>query len=158
MSFNPPPPGDGTPPGEVPGYPGPSEFPPPEGLPAPYSSGGTPPHLPPPPYPGAPQYPGGQYGGMPQTMSHSNATVILVMGILGLVVCAPLGIVAWVMGGKALKEIDASGQYYDNRGTVQAGRIIGIIATIFLILQILFVVFLVGLGGFAAFVEGVTSV
>ena len=29
-----------------------------------------------------------------------NGTLILVLGILSLVLCAPLGIVAWVMGQK----------------------------------------------------------
>src|SRR5690625_4557575 len=105
MSFNPPPPPEGTPPGEVPGYPGPGEFPTSGEPPAPYSDPDPSPYQTPPPYMGAPQYPGGmgapqypggQYGGgMPPVASHPNATVILVMGILGLVICAPLGIVAW---------------------------------------------------------------
>ena len=55
--------------------------------------------------------------------------MILIFGILGFVVCFIFGIVAWVMGGKALKEIDAAPGRYSNRSTVNAGRICGIIST-----------------------------
>lgn len=85
-----------------------------------------------PEYSGSPQFGG---GGMPQT--HPNGTTILVLGIVGLVLCAPLGIVSWVMGNKALKEIDASGRTYTNRGNIQAGKIIGIIAVVLWVLGIL---------------------
>jgi hypothetical protein len=59
----------------------------------------------------------------------SQATTILVLGILGLVCCAPLGIAAWVMGNKELEAIDAGLRNPENRGTANAGRIIGIVAT-----------------------------
>ncbi len=64
----------------------------------------------------------------------SQATTILVLGILGLVCCAPLGIAAWVMGNRELQAIDAGMRNPENRGTANAGRIIGIIATVLLIL------------------------
>ena len=79
----------------------------------------------------------------------------MVLGILGLVsvaVCALfapiLGIPAWVMGNNALVEIDANPAAYTNRGTVQAGRICGIIATaLFGALIALYAVFFVILAG-----------
>jgi len=74
-----------------------------------------------------PNYGPGYYGPPPQT--HPNGTTIMVLGILSLVVCGILGPFAWSMGNKALKEIDASGYVYENRGMVQAGRICGIIST-----------------------------
>src|SRR5699024_6481192 len=95
-----------------------------------------------PEFSGSPQFGG---GGMPQ--SHPNGTTILVLGILGLVLCAPLGIVSWVMGNKAMKEIDASGVTYINRGNIQAGKIIGIVAVVLWALEIF--LFLLACGIFA---------
>ncbi|GAB2921921.1 DUF4190 domain-containing protein [Nonomuraea fastidiosa] len=88
-----------------------------------------------------PDYGPGYYGPPPQ--SHPNGTTILVLGILSIVVCSFIGPFAWVMGNKALKEIDASGYYYENRSQIQAGRICGIIGTVFLILAALFVAFII---------------
>jgi hypothetical protein len=79
-----------------------------------------------------PDYGPSYYGPPPQT--HPNGTTILVLGILSLVVCGILGPFAWSMGNKALKEIDESGYLYENRGTIQAGRVCGLIATIILII------------------------
>ncbi|MFI7612590.1 DUF4190 domain-containing protein [Nonomuraea terrae] len=72
------------------------------------------------------------YGPPPQT--HPNGTTILVLGILSLVICSFLGPFAWAMGNRALREIDASGYFFDNRGQVQAGRVCGIISTVLLCL------------------------
>ncbi|MGN9839824.1 DUF4190 domain-containing protein [Nonomuraea sp. H19] len=76
----------------------------------------------------------------PQPHTHPNGTTILVLGILSLVVCTPLGPFAWSMGNTALREIDESGLFYDNRGSIQAGRICGIISSILLIVTVAFVV------------------
>lgn len=103
---------------------------------------------PPPNYPGMPHPPGGA-GGPQYPGDHPSGTVVLVLGILGLLVCGPLGIVAWVMGNNALKEIDDSSAVYTNRGTVQAGKILGIIATILMILGIVMMGFFLGLGLFS---------
>ena len=59
---------------------------------------------------------------------NSQATTILVLGIIGLICCGPLGIVAWVMGNTELQAIDAGRRDPNNRGTANAGRIIGIVA------------------------------
>jgi hypothetical protein len=67
---------------------------------------------------------------MPQ--AHPQGTTILVLGILSLVICGLLGPVAWVMGNNALAEIDRNPSAYSNRGSVQAGRICGIVATVLL--------------------------
>ncbi|HEY5890697.1 MAG TPA: DUF4190 domain-containing protein [Acidimicrobiia bacterium] len=61
----------------------------------------------------------------------SQATTILVIGILSLVCsCFPLGIAAWIMGNKEIAAIDAGMRNPQNRQTANAGRIIGIIATV----------------------------
>jgi hypothetical protein len=58
----------------------------------------------------------------------------LVLGILGILCCGLLGPVAWIQGNNAIKEIDAAPWAYSNRGSVQAGRILGIVVTVLLIL------------------------
>jgi uncharacterized membrane protein len=74
--------------------------------------------------------------------------LILVLGILGLIICGPLAIVAWVMGSGDLKQIDAGTMDPSGRGTTQAGKIIGIIGTILFIISIIAVgiCFMFGLG------------
>jgi hypothetical protein len=77
------------------------------------------------------------YGyGYPVPPNHPQATTILVLGILGCVCCSPCGPFAWVMGHRALKEIDSSGGTVGGRGRVLAGYICGIIATVLLILGV----------------------
>lgn len=68
----------------------------------------------------------------------SQATTILVLGILSLVLCQVLGPFAWVMGNKELAGIDAGRRAPQNRGTAQAGRILGIISTVLMIIGIVF--------------------
>ena len=64
----------------------------------------------------------------------------MVFGILGLVICGPLGIAAWVMGSNDLKQIDAGSMDPSGRSLTNGGRICGIIATIlFVVYVILFI-------------------
>src|SRR3989337_708455 len=98
------------------------------------------------------QYPPQFPAGRPQ-QDHPKATTILVLGICGLALCQVLGPFAWSMGNKALREIDASNGQLGGRDTVNVGRILGIIATVFLGLGVLFLVFfvlLVGVGAYSA--------
>ena len=85
---------------------------------------------------------GGGYGVYVPPREHPQGTTILVLGILSLVVCGLLGPFAWVMGSKALLEMDASPGVWSNRGNVTAGRICGIISSCLLavgiVLAILF--------------------
>ncbi len=71
----------------------------------------------------------------------SQATTILVLGILGLVLCQFLGPFAWVMGNKELAAIDAGTRPPENRGTAQAGKILGIISTVMLAIGVVFFAF-----------------
>lgn len=59
-----------------------------------------------------------------------NGTMILVLGILSLIVCAPLGIVAWIMGQKERK-------LYPHDDMVTVGWILGIVGTCLLILGVI---------------------
>jgi hypothetical protein len=70
-------------------------------------------------------------------MKPHRATLILVLGILSLVICAPLGIAAWIMGNTDLKEMDAGAMDPSGRSSTNAGRICGIIGTVLLILCVL---------------------
>jgi hypothetical protein len=81
-------------------------------------------------------------------MKPHRGTLILVLGILGLVVCTPVAIVAWLLGSADLKEMDAGTMDPSGRGNTQAGRVCGIIGTILLIISIIAVglFFMLGLG------------
>jgi Domain of unknown function (DUF4190) len=73
-----------------------------------------------------------------------------VLGIVGLVgiVCGltlVLAPVAWYVGAKAVREIDASPGRYAGRQKAFAGKVMGIIGTVLLVLFILAVVALVAL-------------
>ena len=70
-------------------------------------------------------------------MKPHRGTLILVLGILGLVICAPLGIAAWIMGSGDLKQMDAGTMDPSGRGNTQAGKICGIIGTILLIIGVI---------------------
>jgi hypothetical protein len=102
----------------------------------------------PPPHPyGAPAYGGYQ----PSPPDHPQATTILVLGIIGVFVgvVAP---VAWWMGSKAKKEIEASGGRIGGLQQVTVGWILGIIMSILLAvsLVIMLFVFIAVIGVFAA--------
>lgn len=74
--------------------------------------------------------------------SGTNGTMILILGILSLVGCSILGPVAWILGNNAL----ASGTVDPSQaGQVNAGRICGMIGTVFLVLTLIWFFFLGGL-------------
>ena len=101
---------------------------------------------------GQPQY-GQPYPYQPPVQyppDHPRSTTVLVLGILGIVACAPLAPFAWVMGRSALREIDASNGGYGGRGAANAGYILGIIGTALLAFGILVVLFVIALAGIGA--------
>lgn len=94
--------------------------------------------------------PGGYQSG---SMQPHRGVMILVLGILGLLLCFILGIIAWVMGNGDLRQMDAGLMDPSGRGLTQAGKILGIVACGLQILGIVIWVLLVGLaivGGVAA--------
>ena len=75
---------------------------------------------------------------------HPAGTTVLVLGILSLVICGLLGPIAWVKGNKAKREMDSQpGVQWSNRGSITAGRICGMIASILLIVGVVVFVLLV---------------
>lgn len=88
-----------------------------------------------------PEFPTGS-GAYPEA---SQATTVLVLGILGIVICGILAPFAWSMGNKELAAIDAGRRPPDQRSTANAGRILGIIGTVLLGIGIVvFLLFIVG--------------
>lgn len=108
-----------------------------DGEPPPPSSGSwsadPPPsyHAPPPPSAWPPQ-PYGTPPAWPPVASPVNGQMVLVLGILGLVLCHILAPFAWHMGNQALATLDAVGDSLAQRGSVNTGRICGIIGTVLL--------------------------
>jgi len=85
-------------------------------------------------------------------MKPHRGVLILVLGILGLIMCQPLGIVAWIMGNGDLKAIAAGAMDPAGKDMTNIGRILGIIASVLLALGIVFCIlfFIVGIGAAAA--------
>jgi hypothetical protein len=79
----------------------------------------------------------------------TNATKSLVLGILSLVTCIcygviglPLGIIAFILGNKAMKIFNENPENYESSGNASAGKIIGIIGIILNTIFILTVVWI----------------
>lgn len=70
----------------------------------------------------------------------SQATLALVLGILGIVVCQVLAPAAWVIGNNELKAIDGGLRPPENRGNANAGKILGIVGTVLLGLGLIAIV------------------
>ena len=86
---------------------------------------------------------------MPQTsLKPHRGVLILVFGILGIIVCFPFGIAAWIMGNGDLNEIRSGQMDPEGEGMTQAGRICGMIATILAALGLVigFFIFVLGVG------------
>ena len=79
-----------------------------------------------------------------------RGVLILVFGILGLVLCFPFGIAAWIMGNGDLKEIKAGHMDPTGEGLTQAGRICGIVATILAVIGMLVFFLMLIFGAFAS--------
>ena len=84
--------------------------------------------------------------------THPSATTALVLGIVSLVGAVTCGLplfaapVAWVIGGRAVREIDENPQRWSGRESANAGRIMGMVGTALLILILLgLIVFAIGL-------------
>lgn len=59
-----------------------------------------------------------------------RGTLILILGIAGIVCCMPCGIVAWVLGQSDLKAMDRGEIDPEGRSLTNAGKICGIISVI----------------------------
>ena len=134
--YPPPPPAPGSYPPPPPpvsgGYPPP---PPRAGLP-----GGYPPAPPEGVYP--PAYAVGP-GGMPlgAGMKPNRGGLVLALGIVGLLCCGPVSIVAYIMGKNDLAAMIVGQMDPSGRSNTNIGRILGIVGMVFLVLQIVWIAF-----------------
>ncbi len=123
-----------------PSYPSSNPYPPapypPAQSPAPTSPYGPAPY-------GSNPYAAAAYGYTPA--NHPQAVASLVMGVVGLVICSYVGIAAFIVGGRARKEILAQPQRYSGLGMATAGWIMGIIGIVLAVLTTLF--FIIGFSG-----------
>jgi hypothetical protein len=87
-------------------------------------------------------------------MKPHRATLILVLGVLSLIICAPLGIVAWLLGNSDLKEIAAGTMDPAGKDLTNIGRILGMIASALLILGVIAFILMMILGGLGAILGG----
>ena len=69
-------------------------------------------------------------------MKPHRGTLILVLGILSLIICQPVGIAAWIMGNADLKQIAAGTMDPEGKSLTQIGKILGMIAVIILVIGI----------------------
>ena len=97
---------------------------------------------------------GGTTTGTPGTGAGDNSTLILVLGIVGILCCNVLGPVAWYMGRQELQGMAEGRIAATNEGTTRAGMILGIIGTAFLVLGLLWIVFFGGMAVLGAIFEG----
>lgn len=94
----------------------------------------------------------GGYPGLPlPAKPHPSATTSMVLGIVGLVggflcgVFILLSPVAWVMGARTVREIDASGGRYSGREQANVGKVLGIVGTVILVLILIVVAVIIAL-------------
>jgi F0F1-type ATP synthase membrane subunit c/vacuolar-type H+-ATPase subunit K len=72
-------------------------------------------------------------------MEHPKGTQVLVLGIVSLVCCYPLGIAALIIGGNARKEIAANpGVRYTNQTQITVGWVLGIVATVVFVIGLVY--------------------
>ena len=73
-------------------------------------------------------------------VQHPQATLALILGILGLAVCPFVGIAALLIGNKARKQIDAAPGQFAGRGMATAGFVMGIVSVALIVLMVLIVI------------------
>jgi len=89
------------------------------------------------------------YGGQPAP-THGSATTALVLGILSLVVCGPLGIPAYIIGRRAEREVKMSQGQLAGEGLAKAGWIMGLIAMILMVIAVLLIILLFAFGALSS--------
>jgi hypothetical protein len=66
------------------------------------------------------------------TVEHPQATLAFVLGLLSVLGLSILGPFGWYYGNKVVGEIDRDPREFSNRGIAMAGKVLGIIGTVFL--------------------------
>lgn len=128
-------------PGQPGAYPGSGYLPPTNPYPVP-NEYATPQN----PY-GTPYQPAYAGGALPDHPSATTAMVLGIISLVGIALCAGITLIlapaAWVVGAKAVRQIDEAPGRYAGRDRAQAGRIMGIIGTVLLVLGVLAIIAIV---------------
>lgn len=69
-------------------------------------------------------------GGYAGGSASGRATTAMILGVLGLICCGPLGLAAWWLGSAELDAIRSGQSPAAGEGMAQAGKIMGIIGSI----------------------------
>jgi hypothetical protein len=98
---------------------------------------------------GSPYHPAYAGGMLPDHPSATTAMVLGIISLVGIVCCGGVTLLlspaAWIVGAKAVREIDATPGRYGGRDRAQAGKIMGIIGTVLLALAVIAVIGLIAL-------------
>jgi hypothetical protein len=91
-----------------------------------------------------PGKPGGTGGGTaaPRELKRNRADLIMVLGILSLFCCPPMGVIAWIMGSSDLRRVKNGTMSSDHIGTLRAGWVLGMVGTVFFAVWLLTMIFL----------------
>jgi formate hydrogenlyase subunit 4 len=95
---------------------------------------------------GIPVVPAGPQGPTQMQLRPHRGGVVLALGILGIVCCFVLGIIAWVMGNSDLKEMAAGRMDPSGQGLTQAGKICGMVSVLLQIMVFVFWLLFIALG------------
>jgi Domain of unknown function (DUF4190) len=91
--------------------------------------------------------PSGQYAApVAPGRKAEGAIAALVLGIIGIIFCPLCAPVAWGLGRKAERLVDASGRTLGGRGEATAGKVLGIIGTCLMIIGIIAFIALIAFG------------
>jgi len=83
--------------------------------------------------------------GQPQSTS-TQAITALVLGILSIVTCCGiLGPIAWYLGNQELKAIQEGRSPATGEGVAKAGKILGMLGTLWMVLVVLWIFFMGGM-------------
>jgi hypothetical protein len=66
-----------------------------------------------------------------------RGVLVLILGIIGIVMCMPCGIAAWVMGNGDLKAMQRGEMDRSGEGMTQAGKICGMISVALTVIAVI---------------------
>jgi|RhiMethySRZTD1v2_1073278.scaffolds.fasta_scaffold390839_2 hypothetical protein len=95
--------------------------------------------------------------GAPTQTGSNRATTALILGIVGIVCCQLCAPIAWWMGKQELEAVRAGLSPAANEGMAKAGKILGIVGTVWFGLILLWFVFFGGMAILSAFARGAHS-
>ena len=101
--------------------------------------------------------PSGEYAAPAPGRKAEGAIAALVLGIIGIIFCPLCAPVAWGLGRKAERLVDASGRTLGGRGEATAGKVLGIIGTCLMIIGIILFIVLIVVGASSIESDGGTT-